>query len=296
MSDLESELRFRLRLMAALANQAESSGGVLTRAQLSAFPLDGSELRLIDSSRGIWNPRDRPATLSIVSSPTGPYNDHETDGGFLRYDYRAGSEDGDNRKLRAAVELGLPLLLLRKISKGFYVPVFPVYAIEDDRPRRQFVIALDESLRLMAPDGMTTVDKRRYAERMARVRLHQPEFRGRVMLAYERKCSVCTLKHADLLDAAHIVPDGQALGQPIVQNGLCLCKIHHAAYDRDIIGISPEFRVHVNADVLLERDGPMLRHGIQEMHGRALVLPSKRGDRPDPARLELRFEAFKAAG
>ena len=292
-SQLETD--FRLRLLAAVSAARDAAGGVLTRGQLSQFPFEGHQYRLIDTSKGIWNPQDRPATLSIVSSPTGPYNDHEIDGGFLRYDYRAGSDEGDNARLRTAVDLGLPILLLRKIAKGFYVPIAPVYPVEDDRVRRQFVIALDESVRLLTSASTFTPDQRRYAERVSRVRLHQPEFRGKVMLAYELSCTVCDLKHAELLDAAHIVPDGQELGQPIVNNGLCLCKIHHAAYDQNIIGINSHFEVRVNAQVLLERDGPMLKHGIQEMHGRRLRLPHQRVDQPDPRRLALRFESFEKA-
>ena len=293
-SRLEEE--FRLRLFDAISLAREAAGGVLSRAELTQFDFEGRPLRLIDASKGIWNPQDRPATLSIVSSHTGPYNDHEIDGGFLRYDYRAGSAEGDNTKLRRAVELGLPILLLRKIATNFYVPIAPVYPVADDSSARQFVIALDESVRLLATPGTATPDQRRYAERVSRVRLHQPEFRGRVMLAYARQCSICALKHSELLDAAHIVPDGHNLGQPVVQNGLCLCKIHHAAYDNAIIGIDPEFSVHVNQRVLEERDGPMLKHGIQEMHGRTLNLPRRREDRPDAARLDIRFHAFLQAG
>ena len=80
------------------------------------------------------------------------------------------------------------------------------------------------------------------------------------------------------------------------QNGLALCKIHHAAYDQDILGISPDRVVHINSDVLAERDGPMLRHGLQEFHRAALrVVPSRAVDQPDPDRLAERFARFEAA-
>jgi hypothetical protein len=36
----------------------------------------------------------------------------------------------------------------------------------------------------------------------------------------------------ELLDAAHILPDGHPKGEPVVPNGLALCKLHHAAFDR----------------------------------------------------------------
>jgi putative restriction endonuclease len=106
---------------------------------------------------------------------------------------------------------------------------------------------------------------------------------------------VCRLHHPELLDAAHIIPDGEPTGEPIVPNGLSLCKIHHAAYDSDLIGVRPDLVVDVRPELLLESDGPMLRHGLQEMSGVRLTVPTSRVARPDPDRLEIRYERFKAA-
>ena len=39
----------------------------------------------------------------------------------------------------------------------------------------------------------------------------------------------------------------------------------------------------------------MLRTGLQGFHGDAITLPQRPADRPDPARLELRFERFERA-
>lgn len=282
--------------MHALATATARSGGTLGYQELNAFDIgDGAVRRLRDTSRGIWNPKDLAGTLTIVSSPDGPYDDSAVEGGYFRYDYRAGSDDGDNAKLRAAAEHGLPLILLRKIDSGVYVPIFPVYVVSDDRPRRQFVIALDESLRFL-PDPLHMTDaQRRYAERVVRQRLHQPEFRGRVIRAYSRRCTVCLLKHPDLLDAAHIIGDSEEGGDPVVSNGLSLCKIHHAAYDRQLLGISPDYVVAINHELMEEVDGPMLRHGLQEMNGRRLELPGRRVDWPDRDRLAARFDTFHEA-
>lgn len=69
--------------------------------------------------------------------------------------------------------------------------------------------------------------------------------------------------------------------------------MHHAAYDRRIMGITPDYHVQINAEVLHEVDGPMLRHGIQEFHGKQLmVLPQRRTERPDRVLLEARFQTF----
>lgn len=50
------------------------------------------------------------------------------------------------------------------------------------------------------------------------------------------------LRHADLLDAAHVLPDTHPPGIPVVPNGLARCKIHYAAYDRNILGVRPNLQ------------------------------------------------------
>src|SRR3989304_615457 len=46
--------------------------------------------------------------------------------------------------------------------------------------------------------------------------MHQQEFR--------QECAICRLRHEELLDAAHILPDGHPRGEPVVPNGLALCN------------------------------------------------------------------------
>jgi putative restriction endonuclease len=292
--EVPAELALRMQIFDALA-QVVAERGVVTRDQLSAFPVGDTSRRLIDQSRGIWNPRDLMASLAVVSSPHGPYADAEVEGGLFRYDYRAGSTGGDNTKLRAAFEHQLPIILLRKLERGVYVPIFPVYVVEDDLAARQFVLALDESLRFLASPGHDSTAERRYAEQIAKRRLHQAEFRGRVLRAYETRCAVCSLRHGRLLDAAHIISDALEGGDPVVVNGLSLCKIHHAAFDGDLLGISPDYQVSINDELLTETDGPMLRYGLQEMHGRSLTLPRRKREWPDRERLALRWESFGQA-
>jgi len=199
-----------------------------------------------------------------------------------------------NRKLRAALETGQPLILFRNEVANYYTPVMPVYVVDDYPEERAFLIALDEAFRFMGDLHDLPEPQRAYALRLAKQRLHQPAFRTRVLLAYDTRCAVCTLRHGSLLDAAHIVPDGNddPPGLPTTPNGLALCKIHHAAYDQNMLGVSPDYRVSINREVLAEVDGPMLRHGLQEMHGRTITLPARRTDRPDRDLLAWRWERF----
>jgi len=291
------DIAFRDIVAEQLFQLADSHGGFLPWAELESLSLpDGSLLRVVDPGRGgIWNPTDLPATLSILTSPDGPYADRELTGGRLKYSYQTGPAGGKNLKLRKAMELGLPVIRFHKVAKGTYLPIYPVYVVEDDPIAREFTLTVDATLRDLPHDDQLSEVERRYVERLVRQRVHQRTFRAMVMLAYETKCAICVLKKALLLDAAHIIGDGDKAGDAVVSNGMSLCKIHHAAYDQNLLGITPDYRVQLNTSLLEEIDGPMLLHGLQEMHGRPLALPRSRRDRPDPSRLATRFQEFLAS-
>lgn len=303
--DLAFERAVREAAIRFVGAVAEANGGEVTRHQLEQFTHGGEQIKLLDIGRGIRNPRQLAATLTIMTSTRSRYDDTPGVEGLLRYAIRDGElGEGDNRKLRAAYELGLPLIWFHAVRDGVFVPVMPVYLVEELPATKQYVVALGEDQRLMAPMLLAASDspaeqaleQRLYVERMTRQRLHQPAFRARVMHAYATRCAVCSLRHGRLLDAAHIVEDGAAQGDPITANGLALCKIHHAAYDQNLMGIDADTRVHLSPTVLAEQDGPMLRHGLQEMDGRRLALPRTKGERPDPDRLALRYEDFLTTG
>jgi len=117
-----------------------------------------------------------------------------------------------------------------------------------------------------------------------------------VLRAYRECCAICRLRHRELLDATHILPDKHPQGDPVVSNGLSLCKLHHAAYDRHILGIRPDCRIDVRMDILEEIDGPMLLHGLQGFQGQPLILPRQSKDQPNREYLAERYELFLRAG
>jgi putative restriction endonuclease len=205
------------------------------------------------------------------------------------------SAAADNRALKEALRLGVPLIYFRGIAPGQYTPVAPVFVTRDDPVRE--VVAFQAALPLAdtTPAGLTSDElTRRYATREAHIRLHQHRFRERVLRAYRTRCAVCTLREAPLLQAAHIIEDRDPRGAAAVVNGIALCAIHHLAYDRNLLGIAPDGVVHIASRLLEEIDGPMLRVGLQGFHGTPIEQPRDRRDRPDPDRLRARFERFSA--
>jgi putative restriction endonuclease len=167
---------------------------------------------------------------------------------------------------------------------------------EAPRPRRTMPGLLGTSIldqgALALPENSI---ERRYALRAVRQRLHQASFREAVIGAYGRRCALSGLPEPRLLDAAHIVADKDGrLGQPVVPNGIPLSKIHHAAFDAHLIGIDPDYRLHVSTRLLRQNDGPMLE-ALKRLNGEKIHLPNRVQDRPDRDRLAVRFDRFKAA-
>ncbi len=238
------------------------------------------------------------AALTLTTSFKDPYADSfDSTGGSFAYAYRAGPiNQADNRALRAAYELQTPVIYFRALAPGQYWVVAPAFVTADDPAAR--VVALDAGLPVqdMQPGGLVSPpDLRAYATHEARYRLHQQRFKLDVMRAYRHRCAICTLRERELVQAAHIVPDSEHEGVAAVVNGLALCAIHHLAFDRNLLGIDPDGVVHIAGRLLNEIDGPMLRTGLQGFHGDRIAMPRRPQDRPDPQRLELRFERFAKA-
>lgn len=84
-------------------------------------------------------------------------------------------------------------------------------------------------------------------------------------------------------------------GEPLVSNGLSLCKLHHAAFDRHFLTVRPDYVIEVRRSILEEEDGPMLLHGLKGMHGSQIYVPREISLQPDRDRLEERYAAFRQA-
>jgi putative restriction endonuclease len=200
----------------------------------------------------------------------------------------------DNQWLREAFENRIPIIYFLGIAPGRYQALFPVFISGWDAKRLKARVAFGVPTQdLFAPPE--NVLERRYALRTVKQRLHQASFREAVIAAYDGRCALSGLPESLLLDAAHIVEDkDEQFGQPVVPNGIPLSKIHHAAFDKHLIGIDPDCHLHVSGRLLELKDGPMLE-ALKGLDGQKIHLPRRLKDQPDRDRLALRFELFKTA-
>ena len=275
------------------------------KALSEGITIRGERVPIWNYQKGIYKPAvlgRNGSALTIQTSADSPYADfHDPEAGQFIYKYQGRDpEHADNRALRNAMLSRNPLLYLIAVDPGFYDAVFPIYVVGDEPGLLQFVLVADQMATTAAPplgipEAAMVELRRAYVTRAVVQRLHQRQFRRRVLHAYREQCAICRIRHIELLDAAHILEDKHPKGEPLVSNGLGMCKIHHSAFDAHILGIDPDVRVHIREDVLKEKDGPMLLHGLQELHGARLEIPRRAELRPDREFLAERFGRFTTA-
>lgn len=295
----------RLAAFQFLEEQVALRGEVLPRSVLQqGFSFENQRVPLV-GPQGIFKPAamtDMPLSITtapIVEGRDRPYEDQIDESGLIRYRYRGQDPNHrENAGLRAAMESQTPLIYFYGVLRGNYMAVWPVFIVGDDPRHLTFTVAVDEqhSLSIQEAHNEVVDIRRAYVTRLTRQRLHQAGFRQRVIAAYQTLCAICRLRHEELLDAAHILPDGHPRGSPIVPNGLALCKLHHSAFDQNVLGIRPDLTVEISHSVLEEIDGPMLIHGLQGFHGSKLIVPRNQKLRPNTEFLAERYELFRTVG
>jgi putative restriction endonuclease len=304
-SKKDMDRQLRVVAFAWLSEQVDIHGDVLSRSILAQGFVFGDQRIPLVSPQGIFKPRilaEYP--LTITTSPSGPYDDSFSHEGLLLYKYRGTDPNHrDNVGLRNAMQEKVPLIYFHGVVPGKYLAVWPVFVVGDDPQQLTFTVAaddyyaIDNYIKNDFPGLHKSEEARRiYVTSSVKQRLHQRSFRERVIHAYREQCAFCRLKHLELLDAAHIIPDSEPGGDPVVTNGVALCKLHHAAFDSFMLGIRPDFKIEVREDILEEEDGPMLLHGLQGLHLKKIILPKHTNLWPNPDLLELRYEKFRSVG
>lgn len=304
---MKMDHQVRMAAFSWLAEQVRIHGDVLPRELLAqGMEYAGQRVPMLGPA-GIFKPKLIPQVpLSITTTPKGPYDDSFGEDGFLLYRYRGTDpHHRDNSGLRMAFFQRTPLIYFHGVVPGRYLAAWPVFIVGDEPESLTFRVALEDPSYVqeswdqeraeysLADPG--TDARRAYLTGEVRYRLHQRDFRERVLHAYREQCAFCRLRHRDLLEAAHIIPDGEPEGEPIVSNGISLCKLHHAAFDKYFLGLRPDYVIEVRRDILEEDDGPMLLHGLQGLHLMKMYVPRPAEARPNPDFLDWRYKRFEKA-
>jgi putative restriction endonuclease len=282
--------------------------GVLdSRIIAKGFEFEGQRVPLANPQQGIFKPRQMRYLLSIrtVIPRKGAkvwYDDQrqvhdQIYAGQECVDYAFMGNDPNahnNVWLREAWETGIPFIYFLGVAPGKFQAVMPAFIADWDPKSLSVAVTFGDELSVDAGPPSDAIE-RRYVLRQVKQRLHQSQFREAVLSAYDYRCAISNLPEEKLLDAAHIVSDkDERLGQPEVINGIPLSKVHHAAFDSHLIGIDPDYRLHVSEALMSQNDGPTLE-ALKQSDGKLLHLPNRERDYPDRERLALRFEAYRRA-
>ncbi|MEX0731091.1 MAG: HNH endonuclease [Aquisalimonadaceae bacterium] len=272
----------------------------------AGFIVDGRRILFASRAVGIFRPKQmRHGALSIKTvqpraGRTNPYSDHELEKGAFYYSLQGDDPDNHhNRLLVESMEARTPLIYFHAVAPSRYKAIWPCYITDINRGGLHCYVAVGrpEYVASTAWSGIERRDlpdetERRYIVREVRTRLHQATFREMVLSAYGRRCAMSTLPVETLLDAAHIIPDSEAAGVASVNNGIALSRIHHGAYDADLIGIDADGRVHISDALMETMDGPLLETGLKALNGQRIRLPRNAAHHPDKDSLALRYERF----
>jgi len=285
-------------------------GDAVPWAAISAgFTVQRERIALL-SPQGVFKPAQmRRGVLSVRTVIGSRYDDTRVSDDRVWYDYSP--RDYLNAELRENLRHRLPLLYFLQVKEkpGVEYLIFaPVDVIEDDPARRRFLLDLSPSalyeesaeldpalVRALLDDEPVPTDlhramARKYGASTTRTRHFQAHFRRAVLAAYRHRCGVCAIGEKPVLDGAHLVADREELGEPRVSNGLSLCALHHRAFDRDLVGITPDFAVHVFRDRFEhpdEDEGAILTR----FDGERLRLPRDEHLHPDRELVDWRWQA-----
>ena len=274
---------------------------------LLGFHFRSKRYPLVNPQRGIFKPKEMRYLLSIrtVFPKKGAkvwYDDQRdahkqiysgdevVEYSFMGTDAKA----AENRWLQEAMISRTPLVYFLGVEPGFYQAIIPTFIVgwNPQSLKAELSFGLQGETRL---DPQESTMERRYALRQVKARLHQASFRAAVISAYGGRCAVSGLPEKQLLDAAHIASDAdEAFGQPVITNGLPLSKLHHAAFDAHLLGISPDYEINVSKRLMSIRDGPTVE-ALKQLDKCRINLPRRPQDRPDPERLEQRYAEFVKA-
>ena len=293
----------RSRALLAIEALARDFGGRLPWAHIHAgFSARGETIHFANRAKGIFKPKQMSGALSIKTvvpkrgrklwyEDQAPGSERFDAEGRLRYDLaRGGPEEPTNHALRLAWERRAPLIYFLGVAPAVYEPVFPVWVDE--------IVGSEARLSTadrLAPDALVLVEQTRersYSYGVRRTRNHQAWFSARTKSAYAYRCALSGLPVRELLVGAHIVPDAEG-GPASIPNGICMSTLHHEAFDSHLIGIDPDFRIHIAPRLENRQDGPLLA-SLKDLQGTDLRLPSRCQDWPDPGHLEHRFSRFLA--
>ena len=123
---------------------------------------------------------------------------------------------------------------------------FPI--VKDPPELKRYIHAIRGGSIEDADGELTEVDVR-VVRVQAKNRRGQDKFRKMVLENYCNNCAVCDIDDEKLLEAAHILDVGHTETAGSLDNGICLCVLHHKMFDIGYLYFDDKYKAHLIDDV-----------------------------------------------
>lgn len=115
-------------------------------------------------------------------------------------------------------------------------------------------------------------------EQTVKARVGQDFFRKAVLNAYRHQCCITGIAHEGLLIASHIKPwvksdDETEKANP--SNGLCLNPLHDKAFDKGLITVSKDYRIHISSQLKKSMMDETTKSWLMSYEKSEIMLPEK---------------------
>ncbi len=123
-------------------------------------------------------------------------------------------------------------------------------------------------------------------------RINQMFFRNTVLSSYNNKCCITGLACTDMLEACHIADWSADIKNRLnPTNGICLNSLFHKAYDKNYLGITPDYKI-VISDRLYEENQDELKiiDFFFQYNKKQIILPNR--FLPNKELLESHYQKF----
>jgi putative restriction endonuclease len=181
---------------------------------------------------------------------------------------------GDSLAKRKGKRLPLVDEMRRSAKGGFPEDIDSVLRADPELLRRIARMLLEEHFPNSYHEDLLTAVGLELTEQVGGRPRRDPSFRDQVLNAYGYQCAVCGL--APLLDgisaaleAAHIRWHSHG-GPSTIENGLCLCPLHHKGLDLGVLGISEDRRILISSRL---HGGKATEESFGRYHDQSLLNP-----------------------
>jgi putative restriction endonuclease len=204
-------------------------------------------------------------------------------------------------KLRGIKGLPGASALDRTIWDEFHADLNETVPVSEEALRQLFEAGESTALEIIPKEGVR-VRKRpppqgpTEATANVRIRRGQEYFRDAVLNNFGGRCGVTGLSIRELLVASHILPWGTHIKERLnVRNGLCLSRLHDAAFDRGLISFDDQLRLLLSPRLKAELSQQCLVDNFGNFAGKEMCIPDDAAPPEEAFLAEHRTIIFQAS-